>query len=566
MIDDVDVIVIGAGGGGPVVAKELGEKGVKVLLLEAGPWYGNNQWPKPNQEKGAISCSSSKNLSSTILDQCFSDLESDMNDLLSGKFRWGPANRNLSPWTRKTSKGGFVWQSAGVGGSTLHYFANSPRAFPLRVDHVWPISYRELIPYYEKVEATLPVSSAPVTPKEELFFYGAKKARFSRINTKDVTKPGYRPQPNAILPPNPAINSPDFKLDHQTTGCTLRGHCVNGCHVGPTVEKTAKRSTLVSYIPLGLKTGNVTIRPNTFVIKILTEKDVCGKLRVIGVRYRDVWTGEKGELRSKIVVMAAGTIESPRLWLNSKLPYNPWVGRGLTNHWFDCVYGIFPENVLTNILDISEVKPFVGQVSGARLDYPGLGVLQEFGTSPGIYSTLLYSLSEKGYKVLQKEKKGHFNSTGRVVGQELKDNMMNYTRTLGILIFTDDEVNQKNSVTLDRLLRDHHGKIPSIKYKPGKKDKFKRDKLAYIAADILKSAGAKKIGRTNCTSNLFVHIESTMRIGHVTDFNCEALQVKRLYIADNSVHYNSLGGPNPTLTTQALATRTAEKIVNKYFS
>ncbi|WP_342482006.1 hypothetical protein NST07_33985 [Paenibacillus sp. FSL L8-0340] len=47
---------------------------------------------------------------------------------------------------------------------------------------------------------------------------------------------------------------------------------------------------------------------------------------------------------------------------------------------------------------------------------------------------------------------------------------------------------------------------------------------------------------------------------------CDAYQVRRLFIADNSVHFNGIGGPNPTLTTQALATRTAEKIVTKYFS
>jgi choline dehydrogenase-like flavoprotein len=62
-----------------------------------------------------------------------------------------------------------------------------------------------------------------------------------------------------------------------------------------------------------------------------------------------------------------------------------------------------------------------------------------------------------------------------------------------------------------------------------------------------------------------IHMESTMRMGFVVDENCESYDVKRLYIADNSVHYNSLGGPNPTLTTQALATRTAEKLFNKYF-
>ncbi len=57
-----------------------------------------------------------------------------------------------------------------------------------------------------------------------------------------------------------------------------------------------------------------------------------------------------------------------------------------------------------------------------------------------------------------------------------------------------------------------------------------------------------------------------MRTGYVVDDTCEAYQVNRLFIADNSVHYNCLGGPNPTLTTQALATSTAGKLVEKYFS
>jgi choline dehydrogenase-like flavoprotein len=51
----------------------------------------------------------------------------------------------------------------------------------------------------------------------------------------------------------------------------------------------------------------------------------------------------------------------------------------------------------------------------------------------------------------------------------------------------------------------------------------------------------------------------------VLDANAEARAVKRLFIADNSALSNSLGGPNPTLTTQALATRTAEKIFELYF-
>jgi choline dehydrogenase-like flavoprotein len=52
----------------------------------------------------------------------------------------------------------------------------------------------------------------------------------------------------------------------------------------------------------------------------------------------------------------------------------------------------------------------------------------------------------------------------------------------------------------------------------------------------------------------------------VLDDNAEARFVKRLFVADNSALANALGGPNPTLTTQALATRTAEKIFQRYFS
>ena len=73
----------------------------------------------------------------------------------------------------------------------------------------------------------------------------------------------------------------------------------------------------------------------------------------------------------------------------------------------------------------------------------------------------------------------------------------------------------------------------------------------------MRKAGAKIVIRSNWPPELYIHMTSTMRLGFVTDLNCEALQVNHLYIADNSVLYNGIGGPNPTLTTQALATRTA---------
>jgi Choline dehydrogenase and related flavoproteins len=487
-----------------------------------------------------------------------------MNDQVTGKFRWGPANRNRPPWQRI---GGTTWQNSGVGGSTLHYFGNSPRAFPQVIDNIWPISYNELTPYYERVEAALPVNTAPVTAKEEIFYYGAKNAGWKYAPINDYTAPAYRPQPNAILRTNPSITNPNFDFNtNKSVGCTLRGHCINGCHIGPTIESVAKRTTLVSYIPKALNTGNIEIRPNTFVTKILTEEDTTDGLRAVGVISRDTWTGDYHEFHAKIIVMSAGGIETPRLWLNSGLPENPWVGKGLTNHYFDALTGIFDEAALMKVLGVSDIKPFVGQNSAARFDYPGLGVIITVGLTPALQSSTYYA-SGSGFATKRTASDTvPWDYEGAVIGEQLKEYMRVYTRTLNLTIFTDDEVRQENGITLHPELKDENGYLPVIQYHPSAADTTKRDKLAVIAAQILKAAGAKTIIRGNWSPEVYIHIMSTMRMGYVTDTNCEALQVKRLYIADNSVLFNGLGGPNPTLTTQALATRTADKIDEKYFN
>lgn len=563
-----DVIVIGAGGGGAVIAKELGELGIRVLVLEAGPWYGNKKWPQPNKYRGVARESSNvEDLDGSLFREQITRLEGDMNDLVSGKFRWGPADRRRTPWYRSIPDRAILWQSAGIGGSTIHYYANSLRAFPNAINGEWPITYEELIPYYEKVEATLPVEFAPTTSKEALFYFGAEKAGFSLNKTLDVTKIGYRPQPNAILPPNEHLMNPNYSLEELShmEGCTLSGHCGQGCPYGPSLEKMAKRTTAVSYVPLAMRSGNVTFRPNTFVTKLLTERSSVREHRAIGVKLRDTWTGEMEELRAKVVIMAAGAIETPRLWLNSDLPYNPWVGRGLTNHYMELVTGTFDEGTLMDILGSPSTKPFAGHTSGARLDYPGLGMIETLGESPGLSAQQVFGFSEFGYDKLNPTTSGLWDTKGRLFGSELKKAMDDYSRTLSLLIVTDDEVLYRNRVELDSHIKDEHGAVPLISYSPSKKTRKRREELTKIATTILRKAGAKKVHRSYLAPNYYMHIHSTMRMGFVVDTSCEAYQVERLYIADNSADYNALGGPNPTLTTQALATRTAELMVRKYF-
>jgi choline dehydrogenase-like flavoprotein len=93
--------------------------------------------------------------------------------------------------------------------------------------------------------------------------------------------------------------------------------------------------------------------------------------------------------------------------------------------------------------------------------------------------------------------------------------------------------------------------------------------MAHRAAELLRGAGAKKVYRIDWAP-VILHVQSTMRMGErdnetVLTPEAESRWVKRLYVADNSALANSLGGPNPTLTTQALATRTAEKLYQRYF-
>ncbi|WP_163529876.1 GMC family oxidoreductase N-terminal domain-containing protein [Halobacillus ihumii] len=558
-----DVIVIGAGGGGAVIAKELGELGLQVLVLEAGPWYGNRKWPHPNTAPGGVSSSCPNDLDVVLFKENYNKLENNMNDQISGKLRWGPANREHPPWNRSYHQRGFVWQNSGVGGTTQHYLANSPRAFPASIDGDWPLTYSDLTPYYEKVEAELPVEFAPTTSKEELFYFGAKKAGWNLLTTFDVKTPGYRPQPNAILPPNSQLLNPSYSEEQLSwmEGCTLAGHCINGCPHGPSVAKIAKRSTNVSYVPSALHTGNVEIRPNTFTYKIITENHPAEGVRAIGVKVRNTWTGKQEELFSDCIVAAAGAIETPRLWLNSALPVNEWVGRGLVNHQMDMVTGIFNEKDLLAILGSPAVNPFVGHTSGARLDYPGLGSIQTIGTSPGLMASFTYALG----KSAMDQSEPHSIQKGRVMGEDLIEFMADYKSSLNILICTDDEVDMNNGVSVSATASDENGPIPSIRYTPSANTLRKKRELVKIAADILFQAGARNVVHSDWPDGMMIHMMSTMRMGYVVDQNCESFQVSRLFIADNSVLNNGLGSANPTLTTQVLATRTAEQIYKKYF-
>jgi choline dehydrogenase-like flavoprotein len=565
-----DVIVIGAGGGGPVVAKELAARGLDVLVLEAGPRYAH-----PARE--------------------WSHLENDANNPVSGYFRTGPGDRTKPAWLRELPQNSFLWQVAGVGGTTLHYYGNNPRAQPgvfrgyrkrdwPRYDraHAFPFSYRELIPYYEWVEHTLPVQTAAMGAKEEAYLRGAHRIGLPLQRSKDITRAAHRPQENAILQPHGTAGKTRnaAKLTYpKARGCTFCGFCFQGCYEprGAPRNLTAKRSTDNSYVPMALTADlwhrggrAVTLLTDSYVTKVGTADENGGPVART-VTWRDNATGDSHTEEAKVVVMSGGCTENPRLWFNSGLPNpNDWVGRGYTDHHFDWVIGLMPYYTGSSR----------GPGSSARCDYPGRGGLENVGLPPALQA-FSATFSDAGMA-------GHYDNgvsaagvgkagadaLGRRVGNDLRALLSHgVDRLLNVLVITDDDVEAQNRVTLSsELPADEHGAIPRVEFHQrarSARTRANREFLAREAVKLLRAAGARQVLRLGWPP-LILHVQSTMRMGSdpsnsVLDETAEARFVKRLFVADNSALSNSLGGPNPTLTNQALATRTAEKIFTRYF-
>jgi choline dehydrogenase-like flavoprotein len=533
-----DVIVVGAGGGGPVVARELAERGIKVLMLEAGPWLD------PESD--------------------YTLLEDDMSALGDGRLRWGPGDRTRPPWVRRRDGVGLIRQLAGVGGTTQHYNGISARPYPSAIDGHWPMSYADLVPYFERVEEFLPVSMvADLATKDALFAAGCEAIGLPKSESKDVNGTAvWRPAWNAILPI--AKMTPGGPLTYpEVDGCTMCGRCIEGCPnpVGAPLERKAKRSTNVSYVPAAVASGNCEIVPDAFATAVVFEPGGERGARVRGVRWRSTETGEENEAEAKAVVLAGGAIESPRLWLNSGLPNSTdVVGRYLTMHLQDFVTGIFDR----------EVRPDVGQVTMVRADFPGQGgTLFTQGVGPQSFALIMNAGTGFWDEPVTGEP---WETVGRGWGADAARRVADYPRSLTLVVCTDDEEAPENRVTIaEDWGPDENGPVPKVIYHPTPTSVERQDWLARKGAEILRAAGARTVHRTNVQPAYFTHIMGTLRMGEdpatsAVDPGCEAHEVEGLFVGDSAALVNGLGGPNPTLTLQAVAARTADQIAQRYFA
>jgi len=316
-----DVVIIGLGAAGGIAALPLAEAGVQVIGLEAGTWLTRRDFA-PDEIRNNVR---------------------DWPQAVQKANHEVPTHR-LNP-SAPTTRAASHPMMNGVGGTTLHYWAQSWRLNPWDFHVVsettrrygrsrvpagstvedWPFGYDELEPYYDKVEWETGVSGKGGNIKGAL---DPKGNVFEGPRQRDYPMPPLRPTGFTDLMAAAArslgwkpfagpaqINSRTFQ---DRSPCMYHGFCNRGgCHVD------AKNGTSVTTIPRAQKTGRFTVVTRAHV----TTLDVDAKGRVSAVRY--VTDGEEYIQPAKVVLLAAYTYENTRLLLLSKSPAFP---NGLSNN------------------------------------------------------------------------------------------------------------------------------------------------------------------------------------------------------------------------------------------
>ncbi len=307
--EEIDYLIIGAGAGGGVLSQRLTRAGFRVLVLEAGPfWDTERDW--------------------------VSD-EAGSHQLYWEDLRITGGNDPLTLGSNNSGKG--------VGGSTVHWAAFTPRLHPSDfrtysqdgVGADWPFSYEELKPYYELLELELPVSGPAWFPWGDPHGYAFGPHPMGGIG--DILIRGCTALGIPVSAGGPVGILEGSRDDRPH--CIYRGFCVQGCKVG------AKASTLITHIPDAIAHG-AEIRTHCMVSRIHLGAD----RRVTGVTYFDR-EGREHFRSARAIVVAGYSIETPRLLLNSACPgfenglanSSDTVGRYLMAQAGNVVSGFFDE-------------------------------------------------------------------------------------------------------------------------------------------------------------------------------------------------------------------------------
>jgi choline dehydrogenase-like flavoprotein len=482
---EFDAVIVGSGAGGGPVAWQLTEAGKKVAIIEAGGFYTTNDFNR--------------------------------FELLALRNLWWKPR-----WTSNHELGIKDEIALGmgrcVGGSTTIFTAVAHRmpewnykewfeATGVRNDVGEPFLESDLEPYYNQVETDTSVRE-----------YTEWDPGLKKIDE------GFRKLGHPFHPVKAYIN-----LKCEQSGCLF------GC---PT---EAKRGTLVSYVIPAVLLGAQVFHNSTVTKILFSNKTTGGKPKAEGVEFVDE-RGEMSRLESKIVILAAGAMNTPFLLLDSGIERisrfsesSKQIGRNFGANTATIVFGRFDDTLNDWLL-----HPLSGQMEEFAQKEKGGFLLEASEVMEGPLSFAEFIVDDDGVPLWGPRQK-----------QILKD----YRHYAGVFI----NIHDAND---GRVFRDGEGGQEKYHKPVTSDDKQKIKKARSLCREAFSSAGAKETVDSIYASH---HVQGTCRMGEktrktVVNSNCESHDVDGLYIVDGSV-IPSVIDANPSLTIMALSLRLGKHLL-----
>jgi choline dehydrogenase-like flavoprotein len=551
--DTVDAIIVGSGATGGWVARQLTEAGLKVAVLEAGRKlnpavdYHEHKIPPDMPFRGrrlGTRVSQEEQLIQKLCYQC----DEYTNHLFVKDTELPyttPADRTFT-WIRGRHVGGksIMWARQSYRLSDYDLKAASRDGFG--VD--WPISYAELAPYYDRVEQFIGVSGQaeglPQLPDGQ-FLPPMQLTCGEQLLKKAIKEKLGR----TLTIGRTAVLTKDL---NGRPKCHYCGPCSRGCTTGSYYSSPA------STLPAAAATGRLTLIPDAVVSHVIVGDD--GKCA--GVYYVDRLSRQHREVRSKLVILCASTLESTRIMLNSKSAAHPG---GIANS-----SGVLGHYLMDHVMceETTGVLPVLKGIPDSRGNRPNGIYIPRFRNIATKHPDFIRGYGFQGSADYIKW--GHayaMQGFGASFKKSIRESRP-WQMTLGG--FGECLARYENFCELDKNVVDAWG-IPVLHISMAYGDNERRmcNDIVDTAVEMLEAVGAEDIQRARemSTPGLAIHEVGTARMGNdpktaVLNKWQQAHDVSNLFVMDGSC-YPSSACQNPTVTMMALAARSCDYLIEE---
>jgi len=551
-----DVIVIGTGVTGGWAAKELCENGLNTLVLERGrmvehitdyPTMHDDPWDY--EFKGELKREEAKNqlkqarTGYTIKEPSKHWFVDDLKHPYNETKRFD--------WIRGYHVGGksLMWARMSFRWSEMDFEAN------LKDGHGvdWPIRYKDLVPWYEKVEKFVGITgkSEGLPQLPDSIFTPPMELNCVEKDFKDGVAQNFD---DRMVIHGRSANLTGDELREGRSNCQYRNRCIRGCPFGGYFSSNS------STLPAATRTGNMTLRPNSIVHEIIYDEE---QKLAIGVRVIDTITHENLEFYAKIIFCCAGTMPTAGILLKSKSKRFP---NGLGNDSGELGHNIMDHHFKVGATAISENheedyykgrKPTGFFVPRFRnLDNKKqMNFVRGYGMQGGASRTdWRRAVGEMSY------------------GKELKEALLKPGEwEIGVNCFGECLPYHENKVTLNNEKLDEWG-LPTLTFDVEYKENemLMREDAEKQAVAMLKAAGFKNVKgyQEPCFPGNGIHEMGTARMGRdpktsVLNENNQIHAVPNVYVTDGACMASS-ASQNPSLTYMTLTARAANHAAKQF--